>query len=63
MQSGVVVPALAERHGFEIAKLRKLHFDALIALGARRIGAHLIPCNARGFLAIREHFPFKLLYW
>jgi predicted nucleic acid-binding protein len=63
MQSGVVVRALAERHGFEIAKLRKLHFDVLIALGARRIGAHLITCNARDFLAIRELFPFKLLCW
>jgi len=63
MQSGVVVRALADRHGFEVTKLRELHFDVLIALGARRIGAHLITCKARDFRTIREILPFKLLCW
>jgi predicted nucleic acid-binding protein len=63
MRSGLVVRALAVRHGFEVARLRELHFDVLIAVGARRIGAHLITCNARDFQAIHEVLPFKLLCW
>jgi predicted nucleic acid-binding protein len=63
MRSGAVVRALADRHGFEVTKLRELHFDVLIALGARRIGAHLITCNARDFRAIREVLSFKLVCW
>ena len=63
IRSGIVVRALADRHGFEVTKLRELHFDVLIALGARRIAAHLITCNARDFRAIREVLVFKLLCW
>ena len=63
IRSGIVARTLADRHGFEVTKLRALHFDVLIALGARRIGAHLITCNARDFRAIREVVVFKLLCW
>jgi predicted nucleic acid-binding protein len=63
IRSGAVVRTLAARHGFEVTKLRELHWDVLIALGARRIGAHLITCNARDFRAIREVLVFKLLCW
>jgi predicted nucleic acid-binding protein len=63
MRSGVIVRTLAARHGFEAAKVRDLHFDVLIALGARRIGAHLITCNTRDFRMIREVLSFKLLCW
>ena len=55
--------ALADRHGFEVTKLHELHFEVLIALGARRIAAHLITCNARDFRTIREVLVFKLLCW
>jgi predicted nucleic acid-binding protein len=57
------VRELAEHHGFEIHKLRELHFDVLIALTARRLGAHLITCNRNGFEAIRQFLPFKLTCW
>jgi predicted nucleic acid-binding protein len=63
IRSGTVVRALADRHGFAVTKLRELHFDVLIALGARQIGAHLITCNAHDFRAIREVLAFKLLCW
>ena len=63
VRSGVVVRRLAARHGFEATKVRDIHFDVLIALGARRVGAHLITCNARDFRMIREDLPFKLLCW
>lgn len=63
MRSGVLVRALAARHGFEPAKVRDIHFDVLIALGARRIGAHLITCNARDYRVIREVLSFELLCW
>jgi len=61
--SGRLVQRLADRHGFEITKLRELHFDVLIALTARRSGAQLITSNARDFLAIREIMAFKLTAW
>jgi predicted nucleic acid-binding protein len=63
MRSGVLVRTLAARHGFEAAKVRDIHFDVLIALGARRIGAHLITCNARDYRVIRDVLSFKLLCW
>ena len=63
MRSGIVLRTLSDRHGFEITKLRELHVDVLIALGAHRIGAHLITCNARDFRTIREVLVFKLLCW
>lgn len=63
VRSGAVMRTLAERHGLDAAKLRDVHFDVLTALGARRIGAHLITCNARDFRMIREVLSFKLLCW
>ncbi len=61
--SGRIVRELADHHGFEIHKLRELHFDVLIALTARRLGAHLITCNRSDFEAIRQFLPFKLTCW
>ena len=49
VRSGAIVRGIAERHGFDVGKLRDLHFDTLIGLTARRIGAHLITCNVRDF--------------
>jgi len=63
VSSGRLVRKLADRHGFEIQKLRELHFDVLIALTARRLGANLITCNAGDFQAIREFLSFKLTCW
>lgn len=63
VRSGEIVRALAERHGFEGNKQREIHFDVLIALTARRLGAHLITCNAADFRVIGEIVSFKLICW
>ncbi len=63
VRSGEIVRTLADGHGFEINKQHELHFDVLIALTARRIGAHLITCNAADFRAIRDIVAFKLTCW
>lgn len=62
-ESGRIVSQLAAAHGYDVHKTREIHFDVLIALTARRIGAVLITCNASDFSAIREHLNFKLVCW
>jgi predicted nucleic acid-binding protein len=63
VRSGGVVRVLADRHGFERHKMRELHFDVLIALTARGVGAQLITINARDFQLIRGEVTFKLVCW
>jgi predicted nucleic acid-binding protein len=63
IQSGRIVNRIATAKGYDIHKTRELHFDVLIALTARRIGAHLITCNVDDFAAIREHLNFNLVCW
>lgn len=63
VRSGGIVRALAERHHLDINKVRDIHFDVLIALTARRMGAHLITCNVHDFQAIRQLLAFKLICW
>jgi predicted nucleic acid-binding protein len=63
IQSGRIVNRLVAAKGFDIHKTREIHFDVLIALTARRIGACLITCNADDFTAIREFLDFNLVCW
>jgi len=63
LQSGHIVSRIAADKGFDINKTRELHFDVLIALTARRIGAHLITCNVDDFTSIRKILDFNLVYW
>lgn len=63
IQSGRIVSRLVAAKGFEIHKTREIHFDVLIALTARRIGACLITCNADDFTAVREFLDFNLVCW
>jgi predicted nucleic acid-binding protein len=63
MQSGRIVNRLVAAKGFDIHKTREIHFDVLIALTARRIGACLITCNADDFTAIREFLDFNFVCW
>ena len=62
-RSGHVVRTLTDRHRLDIHKLREIHFDVLIALTARRLGAHLITSNPRDYLAIQRVLSFKLICW
>ena len=61
--SGALVDRIATAKRYDIHKTREIHFDLLIALTARRIGAVLITCNTADFTAIREFIPFRLLCW
>jgi len=63
IQSGRIVSRLVTAKGFDIHKTREIHFDVLIALTARRIGACLITCNVDDFTAIREFLDFNLVCW
>jgi predicted nucleic acid-binding protein len=63
IQSGRIVNKLVAVKGFDIHKTREIHFDVLIALTARRIGAYLITCNTDDFTAVREFLDFNLVCW
>lgn len=63
VESGKVVGRIARAKGFDIHKTREIHFDVLIAMTARKIGACLITCDALDFTAIRQIMNFKLICW
>jgi predicted nucleic acid-binding protein len=63
LMSGKILYQLAKRHGYDKNKLRDMHFDVLIALSARRIGAYLVTSNRDDFEKIREIKNFKVIYW
>ena len=58
--SGPMVNRIATAKRFDVHKTREIHFDVLIALSARRIGAVLITCNAADFRTIHAFFEFEL---
>jgi predicted nucleic acid-binding protein len=61
--SGRLVNRIASARRFDIHKTREIHFDVLVALSARRIGAVVITCNRADFTTIREVMNFKLICW
>ena len=61
--SGRMVNKIAAAKHFDIHKTREIHFDVLIALSARRIGALVITCNRRDFTTVHEFMNFKLICW
>lgn len=63
VESGKIVGRIARAKGYDIHKTREIHFDVLIAMTARKIGAHLITCDADDFSAIREAMNFNLVCW
>ena len=63
VESGKVVSRLVRGKGYDIHKAREIHFDVLIAMTARKIGAYLITCDADDFNAIREVMEFNLICW
>jgi predicted nucleic acid-binding protein len=63
IESGKIVCHLIAERGYEVNKTREIHFDVLIALTARRIGAYLITCNSKDFIAIQKYVGFELMRW
>ena len=61
--SGPMVNRIATAKRFDVHKTREIHFDVLIALAARRIGAVVISSNRADFTAIGEMMNFKLICW
>jgi predicted nucleic acid-binding protein len=62
-RSGELLAKLRTRKGYDSRKLRDLHFDTLIALTARAIGASVITCDGDDFGEIRRLSPFDLVVW
>jgi predicted nucleic acid-binding protein len=63
LESGRILAKIQMERGYELRKLRDLHFDVLIALTARFYGATLITSNRADFELIREYCKFKLEVW
>jgi predicted nucleic acid-binding protein len=63
IESGEILARMKSDSGFQVSKLRDLHFDVLIALTARSHGACLITTNRADFELIREYRDFKLEVW
>jgi predicted nucleic acid-binding protein len=62
-KSGQLVSKIAVANRYDVHKTREIHFDVLIALGARRIGAVLITRNAADFKTILKYTRFNLACW
>ena len=62
-RSGQLLERLRKKRGYDAKKIRDLHFDALIALTARAVGALVITCNGDDFRELCREEPFDLLVW
>ena len=62
-ESGRIVSKIAAAKTYDVHKTRDIHFDVLIALGARQIGAALIARNAGDFSTIHGFVNFNLVCW
>jgi predicted nucleic acid-binding protein len=62
-RAGQVLQRLHKTRHYDARKLRDLHFDALIALTARAVGAVLVTCNREDFEVLRTQERFDLLVW
>jgi predicted nucleic acid-binding protein len=63
IESGKIAGHLATQRGYDVNKTREIHFDVLIALTARRMGAYLVTCNSKDFIAIQRYVGFELICW
>lgn len=63
LESGSLLSTLAQRKNTSPQKIRDLHFDVLIALSARSIGAIVITNNQKDFEDIQRLKYFKLMVW
>ncbi len=63
LEAGTMLSKIRKDKGFLADKLRDLHFDALIALTARRYGATVITTNRSDFELLKLYKGFKLEAW
>jgi len=63
IESGEVLGKVYRDKGFSPEKLRDLHFDVLIALSARHVGATVITSNRGDFELIKKYREFALEVW
>jgi len=62
-ESGQILGKMRVDKGFSPDKLRDLHFDVLIALTARTVGARLITSNRGDFELIKRYRDFQMEVW
>jgi len=63
IDSGQILSKMRADHGLSPERLRALHFDVLLALTARSVGARLITSNRSDFEMIRSYRDFELELW
>ena len=63
LESGRLLSKIRAAKGFGPEKLRDLHFDVLIALSARSVGARLITSNRADFELIASYRKVQLEIW
>ena len=63
LESGQILAKIHADQGFNVAKLRDLHFDVLITLTARSHGARLITSNRLDFELINGYRKVQLEIW
>jgi predicted nucleic acid-binding protein len=63
LESGQVLAKIRSDNGFDVHKMRELHFDVLIALTVRAHGARVITSNRADFELIRKYREFGLEVW
>jgi predicted nucleic acid-binding protein len=63
LRSGRTLAWLAGQHPLDPESLRRLHFDLLIALSARSIGATVVTTDRVHFELLQGMVPFSLVVW
>jgi predicted nucleic acid-binding protein len=63
LDSGRLLSTIHAAKGFGPEKLRDLHFDVLIALTARSVGARLVTSNRADFELIASYRKLQLEFW
>ena len=59
-KTGIVVPQLGKKYGFEEIFLSRITNDILLAASARKIGGAIVTNNLKDFQRIQEYIDFKI---
>ena len=63
LESGRLLSEIRVEKGFHAEKLRDLHFDLLIAMTARSVGARLVTSDRTDFELIASYRALQLEIW